>query len=330
MHNTVEKLFPDALANLYGFPLRSVKLVSRGVNVTFKISANPGEFYLRLYRPRRRSREEIDGEISALLAFRPAHEVYVAKPQKLRDGGYIFNCSYNNETSFVCLFTGARGRPAQSNAGDLRQFGAALAVMHRQMNAFTACGRSFRPAEVIRVTVEHMLLRDPQFRHFRRKIRHIGIAIDATLSGTSGLRNGFCHGDAWCGNVHISGPRTTFFDFDDSFYGPLVADLIPQIAWLWHANRLEFQILARVLLDAYTSLSPLSDADVEAIPALVQLHEICSIAFLMRYCSLEPVMWAECLTRSARTLDDWSPGGPANAHFAPLTATARMARTRVA
>ncbi len=83
--------------------------------------------------------------------------------------------------------------------------------------------------------------------------------------------------------VHLSGPRTTFFDFDGCFDGPLIADLVPQIAWLWHANQPEFPALVRLLLNAYASLSPLSDADVAAIPPLVQLHEICSIAFLVRY-----------------------------------------------
>ncbi len=183
MHNTVERLFPSALANLYGLPLHSAKLINRGINVTFRFSADPGEFYLRLYRHGGRTREEIDGEIAALLAFQPAYEVYVAKPQKLREGGYIFSCAYNDETRFACLFAGARGRPAQSNAGDMRQFGVALAVMHRQMNAFVVCGRPFLPAEVIGKTVAHLSLRGPQFRHFRSKIRHIGIAIGATLSG---------------------------------------------------------------------------------------------------------------------------------------------------
>jgi Ser/Thr protein kinase RdoA (MazF antagonist) len=130
--------------------------------------------------------------------------------------------------------------------------------------------------------------------------------------------------------VHFSGPRTTFFDFDDCFDGPLVADLVPQIAWLWNATRSEFPALVRILLDAYTSLSSLAETDFAAIPVLVQLHEICSIAFLAKYCSLDPVTWSQCLERSIRTLEDWSPGGAANAHFAPLAGTARMARTRVA
>jgi Ser/Thr protein kinase RdoA (MazF antagonist) len=330
MHKNVEFIFPQTLSSIYGLPLHSAKLINRGVNITFKISADLGAFYLRLYRPRGRSREEIDGEIAALLAFRPADEVYVSKPQKLREGGYVFSCEYNDETRFACLFAGARGRLAESNAGDMRQFGSALAVLHRQMDAFAVPRRPFQPDEIIDETSQHLSSRGPQFRHFCRKIRHIGIAIDANLSGSSALRRGFCHGDAWRGNVHFSGPRTTFFDFDDCFDGPLVADLVPQIAWLWNATRSDFPALIRVLLDAYTSLSSLAETDFAAIPVLVQLHEICSIAFLAKYCSLDPVTWSQCLERSARTLEDWSPGGAANAHFAPLAGTARMARTRVA
>jgi Ser/Thr protein kinase RdoA (MazF antagonist) len=330
MRKNAEIIFPHALADIYRLPLHSAELVNRGVNITFKISADLGEFYLRLYRPRGRSREQIDGEVAALLTFRPADEVYVAKPQKLWEGGYIFNCQYNDEIRFACLFAGARGRLAESNAGDMRQLGAALAVVHRQMNAFVVPDRPFQPVEVIGEILQHLSAQGPQFRHYRRKIRQVGMTIEANLSGHAILRRGFCHGDAWCGNVNFSGPRTTFFDFDDCFDGPLVADLVPQIAWLWHATRSEFPALVRVLLDAYRSLSSLGETDFAAIPILVQLHEICSIAFLAKYCFLEQVMWSECLERSLKTLEDWSPGGAANAYFAPLAGSTRRARTRVA
>jgi Ser/Thr protein kinase RdoA (MazF antagonist) len=330
VESNIKSLENGSLADIYGMPLHSPELVSKGLNVTFKISSNPGEFYLRLYRGRGRTRQAIDAEIAALLAFRPADEVYVAKPQKLRAGGYIFSCPYKEETRLACLFAAARGREAANDTGDMRQFGAALAVMHRQMNASVACGRPFLPAEVIGEAVRRLSQRGSQFRHLCRKIKHVGALIEANLNGGSTLRRGFCHGDAWLANIRISGPRTTFFDFDNCFDGPLVADLVPQIAWLWQATRLDFPVLARVLLDAYASLLPLSDADLAAIPLLVQLHEICSIAFLVKHCFLEPVVWAECLDRSARMLDDWSPGGAASAYISPLTGVARIARTQVA
>jgi Ser/Thr protein kinase RdoA (MazF antagonist) len=320
----------NMLTDVFGFSLRSPEVVSRGVNITFRLSADRGKFYLRLYGGRGRGREQIAGEIAALLAFRPADEVYVARPQMQRTGGYILDCPYNGEPRFACLFGAAAGREAQNNAGDMRQFGVALAVMHRQMDASLTSGRPFQPAEVIDEALRHLPQRSVQFSHLCRKIRHIGIMIDASMGGHSALRRGLCHGDAWAGNVRISGPKTTFFDFDNCFDGPLIADLVPQIAWLWHAVRPEFPVLARILLDAYASILPLSDSEVAAIPLMVQLHEICSIAFLAKHCFLEPAIWAECLDRSARMLDDWSPGGAANAYIAPLTGTARMDRARIA
>lgn len=322
-------LSPDVLFALYGLSLRSAVLVHRGVNVTYRLSAGPGQFYLRLYRPQGRSRKQIEGGIAALSSFRSVDEVYVAKPQKLQAGGYVFSCRHNEEVRFACLFAAARGRPADNNASDMRQLGVALAVMHRQ-TAFLACGRPFLPAEAISEAVQHLSRRGSRWRHICGKVRHMGVTINANLDRHVSLPRGFCHGDAWCGNVHFAGPRTTFFDFDDCFDGPLVADLVPQIAWLWHCNRSEFPDLVRVFMDAYASVLPLSVADLAVIPSLVQLHEICSIAFLARYCCLEPVVWAECLERSVRTLDDWSPGGAASAYIAPLTETARMARTQVA
>jgi Ser/Thr protein kinase RdoA (MazF antagonist) len=329
--NNIEWLSQAMMLDLYGLPLRSAELVNRGVNVTFRLWAGPGEFYLRLYRHQGRSRAQIDGEIAALLAFRSNYEVYVAKPQRLRDGGYVFTCTYNGEMRFACLFAAARGRPADANAGDMRQFGVALAVMHLQTTVPpVSCGRPFLPAAMLGEALKDLSKAGPKCRHICERIEPVRTAIVANLGRQSSLSIGFCHGDAWCGNVHFFGPRTTFFDFDDCFDGPLIADLVPQIAWLWHANRLEFPALVRVLLDAYTSLLPLTDADLAIIPPLVQLHEICAIAFIARYCSLEPAMWDECLERSRRILDDWSPGGAATAPIAPLTGVARMVRSRVA
>lgn len=330
MNSGCSSLSNNSLADLYGMPLHSMQLVSRGINITFKLSADFGEFHLRLYRGRGRTQQAIDAEIAALLAFRPADEVYVTKPHKLRAGGYIFSCVYKEETHLACLFAAARGRPMENCTGDMRQFGVALAVMHRQMNASAACRRRFLPAEVISEAVRRMSQRGSQFRHLCRRMKHVGALIEANLNDGASLRRGFCHGDAWCESVRVFGPRTTFFDFDNCFDGPLVADLVPQIAWLWQAARPDFPVLARILLDAYASLLPLSDADMAAIPLLVQLHEICSIAFLAKHCFLEPVIWAECLDRSARMLDDWSPGGAASVYVAPLAGVARIARTQVA
>jgi Ser/Thr protein kinase RdoA (MazF antagonist) len=330
MPNVTEFPSIKTLSEIYGMPFRSLKLASQGLNITFKLTTEIREFHLRLYRGQGRCRQAIDGEIAALLAFRPADEVYVARPQKLREGGYIFSCPYNDEPRSACLFMAARGRQAESNPGDMRQFGVALAVMHRQMNASPVASRPFLPLEAIGEATHHLPRRGSQFRHLCRKIKRIGVMIDANLKSHASLRRGFCHGDAWCGNAYLSGPRTTFFDFDNCFDGPLVADLVPQIAWLWQSMRPEFPALARILLDAYASILPLSNADIAAIPLLVQLHEVCAIAFLSKHCILEPAIWAECLDRSARMLDDWSPGGAANAYVAPLTGIARTARTQVA
>lgn len=324
-----EWLSPEKMTSLYGLTLRSVELANPGINVTFRVCASVGEFYLRLYRVKGRTRKQMEGEIDALLTFRPAYEVHVSKPQTLRTGGCIFHCQYQEQPRLACLFTSARGRQPTNTAGDMRQLGAALAVMHRQ-TAATTCGRSFLPGRVIANSVRHLAQRGPEFRPLCARAQLIGATIEAKLRVHGPLREGFCHGDAWCGNVRFAGPKTTFFDFDDCFDGPLVADLVPQIAWLWHSSRSDFPDLVRIFLDSYASIAGLSNADLMVIPALAQLQEMYSMAFLARYCSLEPVMWAECLARSTRMLDDWSPGGAASSYIAPLTGTARMVRANVA
>jgi Ser/Thr protein kinase RdoA (MazF antagonist) len=76
--------------------LRSRRSLGRiglaGANITLKVDSDADSFFLRLYREKGRTRTEIDAEIGALLAFRPAGQTHVSMPVQLRDKRFSFLC----------------------------------------------------------------------------------------------------------------------------------------------------------------------------------------------------------------------------------------------
>jgi Ser/Thr protein kinase RdoA (MazF antagonist) len=296
----------------YGIALRSVDLVCDGFNVTLKVSADTADFYLRLYRAQGRTRRQIDAEIGALLAFKPSRDVYVAKPQRLRGGGWVFSCHYRNQQRWAALFASAPGFPPAGSAHELRQLGRALGILHSQMAHAPPAGRRFDAAAKVAKAAEDVSNLGAEFQLISLKMNEVGSAVVSELNAGGPLQWGFCHGDIWLGkNVHFDGRRTTFFDFDDSIDGPLMIDLATLIAGLWYADLGDFPVQLRLVLDAYAAIRPLPAVDVRAIPALNRLHEISWLGFLAHSCTLEPSSWDTALQSFERRVAQWGTDGAA-------------------
>lgn len=301
----------------YDLAVQSVDMVSHAMNITLKVTADAGEFYLRLYRETGRTRADIDAEIGALLAFEPADDVYVSKPQRLRKGGYVFSWSGGTGARWGALFAAAPGYETEGRAGELRQLSFALGVLHRQMSAAPSSGRQFDAVATVSVAAESVSMRGKAFRPIGSAMIEAGSALVARLNTGGPLRYGFCHGDVWFGkNVHFDGPRTTFFDFDDCMHGPLAVDLATLIAGLWYAELTDFAAQLRLVLDTYAEVQPLSPRDVMAIPSLVRLDNIRTTGFLAHISALEPNS-----RPFKRRLAEWGPNGAATAYLRDYAAT---------
>jgi hypothetical protein len=87
-----EGTLEDLIERHYDLAVRSVELAWQGANITLKVDPNADSFHLRLYREKGRTRTEIDAEIGALLAFRPAGQTHVSMPVQLRDKRFSFLC----------------------------------------------------------------------------------------------------------------------------------------------------------------------------------------------------------------------------------------------
>ena len=299
---------PELLADLYGRPFLSVESAVPGVNRTFRVRTASGAFYLRLYRKVGRSRAEIEGEIMALLAAGGN----AAKPVALTTGDYVFQCPFEADSRFAVLFTEAPGAKPEPTPGNLRQIASELALLHERLRRVYPIGRPFPPETVITEACASLAALGQAFLPISDHIAELRSGICTRLQAADAA-HGVCHGDVWVGNVHLLGDQTTFFDFDECFDGPIVADVARLLASIWEGDAVSFSASVEAVNAGYVaSGSTLGAQDWQLAPALGQLDAISRIGFLAAYCVLEPPLWEDCLARTMQALADWSPDGTAS------------------
>lgn len=299
---------PELLAGLYGRPFSSVESAARGVNRTFRARTEGDPLYLRLYRQEGRSRAEIEAEIAALLATGGN----AAQPVPLVDGGYVFLYPFEGSPRFAVLFTEAPGAAPEPTADNLRRIASELAQLHDHMRQAYPVGRPFEPETIITSACASLDALGEGFGPIRRRIAELRPDICGRLHGAGAVR-GVCHGDVWVGNVHFLGKRTTFFDFDECFDRPLIADVARLLASVWARKHEDFPLAAEAIRAGY-GMARLPLEDWRSLPALGQLDAINVIGFLATYCTLEPPsLWEECRADTFQLLADWAPDGGASA-----------------
>ena len=303
---STKELSQNLLASLYGRSVHSLTLVINGVNKTFRIETDCGNCFLRLYRRVGRSRADIDAELMAIAAARFG----VAKPIALAGGGYVFCYGFEGAERQAVLFEEARGNQPAATPESVGRIASELAGLHQRMLCAHPIGRPLAPECRFEQTSAALAALGADFHSLRKEVTGMRSSVCGALQSHAAAQ-GVCHGDIWPGNVHLAGDRVTFFDFDDCFDGPLVADVARLLGYLWIAQPAQFELLATIVVEGYRHHLPLSTGNWQLMPPLAQLEEIASVGFLARYCSLEPALWAEAQARTMQTLDDWSPNGKA-------------------
>jgi Ser/Thr protein kinase RdoA (MazF antagonist) len=88
------------------------------------------------------------------------------------------------------------------------------------------------------------------------------------------LSTGFCHGDAWSGNAHLTSGAVTFFDFDCGGQGWRSDDLAVLVYGQAALDVPDRAAHCGAFLDGYESQRSVSSADFDAIPLFVLLRQI--------------------------------------------------------
>lgn len=250
---------------------------SRGVNDTYRVTSGTG-FMLRIYRKGWRTLDQIDWELSLLVAL-AASGAAVSTPVETVDGDLVQLIAAPEGVRPAVLFTVAAGDVLPFTADGAASYGAAAAHLHVGLDNVSALRGDREPLDL------HHLLDVPLeligtsitdaglLRELERTADLVRTGIEARASH---LEWAACHGDLHGGNAHRSHDGTvTFFDFDCGGLGWRAYDLA---VYRWSSTAMAGSSGTDdrwdAFLAAYRSIRSLSDGDIDAIRFFVAARHI--------------------------------------------------------
>lgn len=246
------------------------------VNDVYAVATTAGDYILKVYRARWRSRSEIAYELD-VLAHLTARGVAVAPPIPRRDGRLIGALRAPEGVRYAVLFAHAAGaKPARPFTTTLyRHFGRTTARLHAALDDFAS--------PHARVPLDLAYFLDRPLAALRPRLADrpddwaflVGLAekvrARVTALAAAGLDWGVCHGDLSLDNLHVTPEgRITFYDFDSGGPG-------------WRASDPYGVLLSAILngddyweafLVGYTEVRPFGPADLAAVPYFAAAYGI--------------------------------------------------------
>lgn len=257
-------------------PIASCRLLWRGFNDLYAVTAGDRRFVLRLSRAGRRRTSDLEYE-AALLAHLRGRGVPVATPVGGRDGNYTQAAPYPEGTRLALLFDFIPGRDPEERPSDMYAQGETLARMHVAAVDFAS------PHDRFRLDLDHLLDRalaalDPLLDERADDRAYLAVLANRlrALFATrlTALSAGICHGDCHGFNARIGADGiATLLDFDDGGPGWLAYDLA---CWLWSARAFapSRRELWKAFVDGYRSRSRIVPADLAAVHIFVPIRHI--------------------------------------------------------
>ncbi|WP_438433267.1 phosphotransferase enzyme family protein [Gorillibacterium sp. sgz500922] len=278
------QLHPDALkkelADRYalGAPMQC-RLFDSGINDIYVVNAEGARFFCRVSLTGRVTRKDVEEEV-AVLRLLADKGIRVAKPIACQDSAFVWEVQAPEGPRAVVLFEEAPSAPSADKGKQACRLGSDLARLHAiadEQNPAVS-----RPAidlhqlieEPLRKMKPHFEHRSEEYQALREAAEQLGQAIERKL-GYEKPVYGFCHGDIHGGNVHFSGEEPTLFDFDCMGYGWRAYDIC---VFAWNETFGEEGYVEsepwKAFLEGYQSVRPLSEREIQAIPAFAALRDL--------------------------------------------------------
>lgn len=255
------------------------KFIVRGVGDTYLVTAEAGQFMLRIYRPTHRTLGNIEAEVELLTALNAA-DIPVSYPLADKQGNHIQPLGAAEGVRYAVLFTYAEGRSHNLlSEVQLRNFGRAMARFHNVSSqlqlrderwTFDLETTLFRPLAAVKDHFSEDPASYAWLVQAAEKVRTVLSQLD-----TSRISSGYCHYDFLPKNFHFDTlDNITFFDFDFFGRGWLANDLMTfrqQLLIDMHVNRLTAEQGEKtwsLFLEAYQTERALSEEELTAIPYL--------------------------------------------------------------
>jgi Ser/Thr protein kinase RdoA (MazF antagonist) len=255
--------------------VRECRFLCRGLNDTYGLVSDAGRHVLRCYRAGWRTTEDIAYEIEALLHL-AGKNVPAALPVARRDGSYVDYVDFPEGCRALVMFTHADGR-LRETAADSYRYGEALARIHTATDDFISSAQRFPlnldyllgdPLAALLPLLAHR----PDDREYLLQLAY-RLRQECEIAAVQ-LSRGFCHGDAWGENAHLTPAAVTFFDFDCCGSGWRSDDLAVFFYGQLLLDRPDRSTHCAALLDGYQARRSIAGPDLEAIPLFVLLRQI--------------------------------------------------------
>jgi Ser/Thr protein kinase RdoA (MazF antagonist) len=272
----------EVVAREYGLEEVRCQLIKAVTLDTYLVRSRSGSFALRVYPAVRRTEAEVRGELEFLVRLQAAG-IPVSAPVPRPDGSRYLPLEAPEGTRLAVLFGFAAGlglneRPLPEH---LRAYGAELARVHQVADAMPPIAS--RPALTLEELVDEpleVLLRAFGARSSAGAMGRYATSLVRPVIAALPLEApvyGFCHGDPGTSNALVtSDGRLTLLDFD--FCGPA-----------WRAHDLAVAVNdgtedhARVILEGYQGVRPLSPDEAASIPSFQVAHYLWLLAMRTRY-----------------------------------------------
>jgi Ser/Thr protein kinase RdoA (MazF antagonist) len=252
-----------------------------GLNDTYKVETSDGKsYFLRVYRARWRTREEIETELGVLQHLARC-DVSVSVPVDRTDRESLTLLDCAEGTRWAALFTAAPGNEVDYEAYTEEQadrFGGIAAAIHAAANSFE--GRPLRAALDLELLLERPLaLLESTISHRaddRSYLANLGRRLRGTIESTAGLEIGFCHGDFHGRNACYAGDIVTVFDFDCCGWGYRAYDLsvFPWAFAVGESAPGRVESMGRAFLKGYMRCRSFRQVDIDAIPVFAAIRQI--------------------------------------------------------
>ncbi|GAA1039620.1 hypothetical protein GCM10009557_58760 [Virgisporangium ochraceum] len=257
----------------------TVSLLNRGFNDTYRVTdADGGRRVLRVYNRDKywiRSESDLLFELD-LLEHLAAAGLAVVRPYPRTTGDRLGRLGAPEGERGFALFTHAPGRPSYEGtltADQWRGFGAGIARMHREMDAFRTDHDRYHLDE--RVLIHRPLAGLAPYAGSERALADLAELTRLGGQLTDRLRRlrtipgayAIVHADLHRGNTHVDDEgRFRTFDFDHCGFGLRAYDLVAQ--YRGPDSPAGDRDRWTAVLAGYQEVRPLSPAEVEGLPAL--------------------------------------------------------------
>lgn len=250
------------------------KLLTRGLNDTYRFFTEQGVFILRVYRTPWRKKADVCYELDAL-EYLHRKGVSVSVPVKSINGEVAREINAPERTRYIALFTYAGGTVPQLNQQISYEYGTTVAQIHHLTDNFSS------PHHRSSLDLNHLLdeplkIITPTMTEYDGDVGYVKSWVDKIEESVPvGLLDyGFCHGDFHDWNAHWEEGRLTVFDFDCCGIGFRAYDLA---VFLWNLKtnyKGKESDNWEAFLEGYTAKRPLAQIELDAIPFFVAARRI--------------------------------------------------------